>query len=57
MNEAKKNFFVASKKDAYAEVRLPETRDKIQEQMNDMRDELYKMAQPVAHVILIKQVD
>jgi lysophospholipase L1-like esterase len=57
VNAAKKDFFVASKKDAYTEVRLQETREKIQKQMNDMRDEMYKMAQPAAHVISIKQVD
>jgi len=54
---AKKDFFVASKKDAYTEVRLQSTRDKIQQQMNEMKDELYKMAQPVAHVIMVKQID
>ncbi|TKK67944.1 GDSL family lipase [Ilyomonas limi] len=57
MSAAKKDFFVASKKDVYAEVRSPETREKIQEQMNEMRDEMYKMAQPTAHLISIKQID
>ncbi len=56
-SEAKKNFFVASKKDAYTEVRQQSSRDKIQQQMNDMRDELYKMAKPVAHKIAVQQMD
>ncbi len=56
-SEAKKNFFVASKKDSYTEVREQSSRDKIQQQMNDMRDELYKMAKPVAHKIVVQQMD
>jgi len=56
-NAAKKDFFVASKKDAYTETRLQSTRDKIQQQMNEMRDEMYKMAKPATHTITVTQVD
>ena len=54
---AKNNWAIASKKDAYTEVRQQSTRDKIQQQMNDMRDELYNMAKPVSHKIVVKQID
>ena len=57
VNAAKKDFFVASKKDAYTEVRLQSAREKIQKQMDDMREEMYKMAKPVAHKIVVQQID
>ena len=56
VNAAKKDFFVASKKDSYTEVRQQSTRDKIQQQMDALRDQMYTMAKPVAHKIMIEAV-
>jgi hypothetical protein len=55
--EAKKNPFINGKKDAYMETHEKSQRDAIQQQMNDMEVEMYKLAQPVAHTITITKVD
>jgi lysophospholipase L1-like esterase len=57
MTEAKKNPFINGKKDAYMETHGKSQRDAIQKQMNDMTDEMYKLAQPVEHRIAIEKID
>jgi uncharacterized protein (DUF2164 family) len=32
-------------------------RDAIQQQMNDMADEMYKLAKPVQHIIAVEKID
>jgi len=57
MAEAKKNPFINGKKDAYMELHEKSERDAIQQQMNDMADEMYKLAKPVQHIITIEKID
>ena len=57
MTEAKKNPFINGKKDAYMETHEKSQRDVIQKQMDDMTDEMYNLAKPVAHIITITKVD
>ncbi|MEP6681604.1 MAG: SGNH/GDSL hydrolase family protein [Parafilimonas sp.] len=57
MNEAKKNPFINGKKDAYMETHEKSQRDIIQKQMNDMSNEVYKLAKPVEHIISIEKIN
>jgi len=57
MAEAKKNPFINGKKDAYMELHEKSRRDAIHQQMNDMTDEMYKLAKPVQHSITIEKID
>jgi hypothetical protein len=57
MAEAKKNPFINGKKDAYMELHEKSQRDAIHQQMNDMTDEMYKLAEPVQHSITIEKID
>lgn len=57
MAETKKNPFINGKKDAYMELHEKSQRDAIHQQMNDMTDEMYKLAEPVQHSITIEKID
>ncbi|MEO7045580.1 MAG: GDSL family lipase, partial [Ferruginibacter sp.] len=57
MAEAKKNPFVNGKKEAYLETHEKSQRDQIQQQMNDMTAEMYRMAKPVEHIITIEKIN
>jgi len=57
MAEAKKNPFINGKKEAYAETNTKAQRDIIEKKMNDMADEMYRLAKPVTHTITITKVD
>ncbi|MFT4156033.1 SGNH/GDSL hydrolase family protein [Parafilimonas sp.] len=57
MAEAKKNPFINGKKDAYMETHEKSQRAAIQEQMDDMTDEMYRLAKPVVHIITIEKID
>lgn len=54
---AKKNPFINGKKDAYLQTHEKSQRNKIQQQMNEMTDEMYQIAQPVEHIITIEKID
>ena len=55
--EAKKNPFINGKKDAYMELNDKSQRDNTQKQMNEMADEMYKLAKPAEHTITIEKID
>lgn len=57
MEEAKKNPFINGKKEAYMETHTKSQRDAIQQQMDNMADEMYKLAQPATHIITIEKID
>lgn len=57
MAEAKKNPFINGKKEAYLETHEKSQRNKIQEQMNVMTEEMYQLAKPVEHIITIKKIN
>jgi len=57
MAETKKNPFINGKKDAYMELHEKSQRDAIQQQMNNMADEMYKLAKPVQHIIAVEKID
>jgi hypothetical protein len=57
MTEAKKNPFINGKKEAYLQTHEKSQRNKIQQQMNDMTNEMYRIAKPVEHIIMIEKVD
>jgi len=54
---AKKNPFINGKKDAYLQTHEKSQRNKIQQQMNEMTDEMYRIAKPVEHIITIEKID
>ncbi len=57
MAEAKKNPFINGKKEAYLETHEKSQRNKIQEQMNVMTEEMYQLAKPVEHIITIEKIN
>lgn len=57
VNAAKRDFFVAMKKDDYEEVRLKSTRDSLQQQMQLLEDKMYETARPVMHEISIREIN
>jgi hypothetical protein len=57
MAAAKTNPFINGKKDAYLETHEKSQRNKIQQQMNEMAEEMYRIAKPVEHIIAIEKND
>lgn len=57
MNEAKKNPFINGKKGAYLETNTKAQRDAIQQQMDELADEMYRLAKPVEHTIAVEKID
>lgn len=57
MAAAKKNPFINGKKREYMETHELSQRDKIHEKMNDMTNEMYRLAMPVRHILTIEKID
>lgn len=45
------------KKDAYLEIHEKSQRKKIQQQMSEMADEMFRIAKPIEHIIAIEKID
>ncbi len=57
MTEAKKNPLINGKKGDYLQTHEKSQRDAIKKEMKEIETEMYKLAQPVAHIVTIEKAD